>query len=226
MTQSDFTVFLVDDDPGVARGVSRMLEANGYGVRKFESARPFLEQQTTNARGCAVIDFSLPDLDGLALQAAMAERGLRHPVIFISGVGDVCVGVKAMKAGAVDFLTKPVRARDLLAAIARASAVEAELHDHCSEVSRINERVSRLTCREREVLTCVIAGLLNKQIAARLEITEKTVKLHRGRMMQKMGVRSVVDLVRMTETVGVKPSTDSRATVEDVPGHAAHLQAR
>jgi FixJ family two-component response regulator len=104
--------------------------------------------------------------------------------------------------------------------------VEAELHDHCSEVSRINERVSRLTCREREVLTCVIAGLLNKQIAARLEITEKTVKLHRGRMMQKMGVRSVVDLVRMTETVGVKPSTDSRATVEDVPGHAAHLQAR
>jgi FixJ family two-component response regulator len=225
MNQSDFTVFLVDDDPGVIKGMSRMLEANGYGVRKFGCARPFLEQQSRPARGCAVIDFSLPDLDGLALQAAMTQMGMQHPVIFISGVSDVCVGVQAMKAGALDFLTKPVKSQDLLAAIARASAVDAEQHDHCSEVSGIKERLVRLTVREMEVLTCVIAGLLNKQIAGRLGITEKTVKLHRGRMMQKMRVRSVADLVRMTERAGVKPSAEGHAAAKDMPSHAGHVQA-
>jgi FixJ family two-component response regulator len=205
MNSSAFTVFLIEDDPGVMKGLSRMLEAHGYDVRKFAGARPFLEQHPSFQRGCAIVDYSLPDLDGLALQTKMAEEGVACPVIFVSGVGSVTISVSAMKAGAIDFLTKPVKSQDLLAAVSRASVMESERHERQSEISDINDRVALLTTREKEVLTCVIAGFLNKQIAAQLNISEKTVKLHRGRMMRKMGVRSVADLVRVTERVGIVP---------------------
>lgn len=205
MNSSAFTVFLIEDDPGVMKGLSRMLEAHGYDVQKFAGARPFLEQHPAFERGCAIVDYSLPDLDGLALQTKMAEEGVACPVIFMSGVGNVTVSVNAMKAGAIDFLTKPIKSQDLLAAVSRASAMESQRRERQIEVADINDHVALLTTREKEVLTCVIAGLLNKQIAAQLNISEKTVKLHRGRMMRKMGVRSVADLVRVTERVGIVP---------------------
>ena len=150
--------------------------------------------------------YRCPDLDGIELQAALKAGGVERPVIFITGVGDIPVTVQAMKAGAVDFLTKPVKSRQLLAAVALAAEKEARALELRSELAAINERISRLTPREREVLTHVIAGRLNKQIAADLGTVEKTIKLHRGRVMHKMGVRSVADLVRIAERAGIRPS--------------------
>jgi FixJ family two-component response regulator len=147
----------------------------------------------------------MPDLDGLQLQAALTAGGVERPVIFITGVGDIPATVRAMKAGAIDFLTKPVSTRLLLASIARATEIDAKSRELRSELAAISDRVSRLTPRAREVLTHVVAGRLNKQIAADLGTVQKTIKLHRGRMMQKMGVRTVADLVRVAERVGIRP---------------------
>jgi FixJ family two-component response regulator len=147
----------------------------------------------------------MPGLDGIELQTALKAGGVERPVIFITGVGDIPVTVQAMKAGAVDFLTKPVKSRQLLAAVALAAEKEAQAIELRSELASINDRISKLTPREREVLTHVVAGRLNKQIAADLGTVEKTIKLHRGRMMQKMGVRTVADLVRIAERAGIRP---------------------
>jgi FixJ family two-component response regulator len=148
----------------------------------------------------------MPGLDGIELQAAMRAGGVERPVIFITGVGDIPTSVQAMKAGAVDFLIKPVKSRELLAAVALALEKEARTLEHRNELASINDRLSKLTPREREVLTHVIAGRLNKQIAADLGTVEKTIKLHRGRMMHKLGVRTVADLVRIAERAGIVPS--------------------
>jgi FixJ family two-component response regulator len=148
----------------------------------------------------------MPGLDGIELQAALKAGGVERPVIFITGVGDVPVSVQAMKAGALDFLTKPVKSRQLLAAVALAAEKEAQALEVRNELASINERISKLTPREREVLTHVVAGRLNKQTAGDLGTVEKTIKLHRGRMMHKMGVRSVADLVRIAERAGIRPS--------------------
>jgi FixJ family two-component response regulator len=148
----------------------------------------------------------MPDLDGMELQKAMKARGVERPVIFTTGVGDIPMTVQAMRNGAIDFLTKPVKCSQLLAAVALASDREAEALARHSALAPINDRLSRLTPREREVLTHVIAGRLNKQIAANLGTVEKTIKMHRGRMMRKIGVRTVADLVRITELAGVQPS--------------------
>ena len=148
----------------------------------------------------------MPDLDGLELQAALAASGVERPIIFITGKGEIPDSVAAMKAGAIDFLTKPVKSRELLAAIALASEKETKVRERRSELASINDLIEKLTPREKEVLSHVVAGLLNKQIAARLGIVEKTVKLHRGRVMQKMGVRTVADLVRIAERAGIRPS--------------------
>jgi FixJ family two-component response regulator len=209
MSRANFTVFLVDDDRGVLKALTRMLETKGYQVRAFSSARQFLSEHDASVPGCAIFDVSMPDLDGLELQEALAASGVERSVIFITGVGDIPISVRAMKAGAVDFLTKPVRSRTLLAAIALASEKEAKVRERRSELALANDRIATLTPREKEVLTHVIAGLLNKQIAARLGIVEKTVKLHRGRMMEKMRVRTVADLVRLAERGGVRPSNVS-----------------
>jgi len=209
MSKAGFIVFLVDDDRAVLKALSRILEAKDYQVRAFTSARQFLSEHDASVPGCAIFDVSMPDFDGLELQAALAASGVERPIIFITGVGDIPVSVKAMKAGAIDFLTKPVKARDLLAAIAVASEKEAKVRVRRSELTLVNGRIAKLTPREKEVLTYVITGLLNKQIAVRLGIVEKTVKLHRGRMMEKMGVRTVADLVRIAERAGVRPSNVS-----------------
>ena len=202
---SGFVVFLVDDDPGVLTALTRLLRTKGYEVRAFSSSLEFVAQHDPSVPGCAIFDISMPDLDGLQLQAALTGDGVERPVIFITGVGDIPVTVQAMKAGALDFLTKPVSTRQLLAAIARAVEIDARGRELRSELATANGRVSRLTPREREVLVHVIAGRLNKQIAADLGVAEKTIKLHRGRMMQKMGVRMVADLVRIAELAGIRP---------------------
>ena len=203
MTGGMFTVFLVDDDAGVVKALSRLLRAKGYDVRPFASAEEFLEGHDAALPGCAVFDVAMPGLDGLALQQVFAAGGKQRPVIFLTGKGDVQKSVRAMKAGAVDFLTKPVRDKDLLDAIARAERQDAGTRQTSAEVAAIEAKIATLTPREREVLTHVIAGRLNKQIAGDLGTVEKTIKVHRGRMMEKLGVHTIVDLVRLAEKAGI-----------------------
>ncbi|MET3841376.1 response regulator [Bradyrhizobium sp. OAE829] len=203
MTNGRFTVFLVDDDAGVLKALDRALQLRGYEVRSFTSPQAFLASHDASAPGCAVLDVAMPDLDGLALQHALTAEGSQRPVIFLTGEGDIPTSVRAMRAGAVDFLTKPVSYVDLLAAIARAEKEDLENRAASASLNSINARLAMLTPREREVMTHVVAGRLNKQIAGDIGTVEKTVKLHRGRMMRKLGVRSVADLVRLAERAGI-----------------------
>jgi FixJ family two-component response regulator len=203
MTDTTFTVFLVDDDAGVLKALSRLLCARGYEVQPFDSPQTFLADHDASISGCAVFDVSMPGLDGLELQQALAAGGSQRPVIFLTGKGDIPTSVRAMRAGAIDFLTKPVSDADLLAAIARAEKDDASTRHLNAELESINARFALLTPREREVMTHVIAGRLNKQIAGDLGTVEKTIKVHRGRVMEKMGVRSVAELVRLAEKAGI-----------------------
>jgi FixJ family two-component response regulator len=205
MTDTAFTVFLVDDDAGVLKALSRLLRARGYEVQAFTSPQTFLAGHDVSIPGCAVFDVSMPDLDGLELQQALMG-GSQRPVIFLTGKGDIPTSVRAMRAGAIDFLTKPVLDADLLAAIARAEKDDASTRHLNAELDSINARFAILTPREREVMTRVIAGRLNKQIAGDLGTVEKTIKVHRGRVMEKLGVRSVADLVRLAEKAGISPT--------------------
>jgi FixJ family two-component response regulator len=203
MTDKMFTVFLVDDDADVLKALSQLLRARGYNVRSFMSPHDFLTHHDAAIPGCALLDVSMPGLDGLELQQALTAGGSHRPVIFITGKGDVPTTVRAMKAGAVDFLTKPVSDTDLLGAIARAAAQDAKSRTFHTELASIQAKIMTLTPREREVLTHVIAGRLNKQIAGDLGTVEQTIKVHRSRMMEKLGVRTIADLVRMAEKVGI-----------------------
>jgi FixJ family two-component response regulator len=203
MTDETFTVFLVDDDGGVLKALSRGLRAHGYDVRPYTSAQAFLADHDPAAPGCAVLDVAMPGLDGLALQQALTAGEAHRPVIFITGRGDVPTSVRAMKAGAIDFLTKPVSHSELFEAIARAR--EKDTQDRLARAERavIAAKIAKLTPRERQVLTHVVAGRLNKQIAGDLGAVEKTIKVHRSRMMEKLGVRTVADLVRLAERAGI-----------------------
>jgi FixJ family two-component response regulator len=197
------TVFVVDDDPSILRALTRLLRAGGHAVSTFRSPREFLAQHDPAVPGCVVLDLAMPGLNGLELQTALAASGCQRPIIFVSGHGDIPSSVRAMKAGAVDFLTKPVSEEILLAAIRRAIERDRLMRRARAELQAIGERLDTLTPREREVLQHVVAGQLNKQIAADLGTVEKTVKVHRSRVMEKMGVRSVADLVRMAERFGI-----------------------
>ena len=190
MTESRLTVFLVDDDPGVLKALTTLLIASDFEVRAFSAPQEFLCQHDPSVPGCAVFDVAMPGLDGLELQASLAAGNTDRPVIFITGVGDVPTSVRAMRAGAIDFLTKPVSDEELLGAIAEAAEKDAEARKRHKEMESINERLKKLTPREREVLTHVIAGRLGKQIAYDLGLVLNTVKVHRRRVMDKMGVRS------------------------------------
>jgi len=203
---SEFTVFIVDDDETVLRALSRLLGACGYDVKAFSSSEAFLAESDPTIPGCAILDVLMPGLDGLRLQAALNDSGIERPVIFISGYGDVPTSVQAMKAGAVDFLTKPIDDDVLLAAIAVAAEREGRTQQKRIELGHTRANLARLTARETEVLGHVIAGRLNKQIAGDLGTVEKTIKVHRGRIMQKLGVRTIVDLVRLTERAGIQPA--------------------
>jgi FixJ family two-component response regulator len=196
----------VDDDPAVLKAITRLLNAAGYRTRSFSSPQEFLSAHDPSIPGCAIIDLVMSELDGLHLQQALLETGSERPIIFLSGKGDVSTSVRAMKAGAVDFLTKPVKREALFSAVVRAAKVDALSRQKRDESKSIGDRLATLTHREREVLEYVIAGRLNKQIAASLGTVEKTVKVHRGRMMAKLGVKSVADLVRLADKAGIVPA--------------------
>jgi RNA polymerase sigma factor (sigma-70 family) len=198
------TVFVVDDDAAVRKAVSRLLRSAGIAVADFASPTEFLAQHDPTTPGCLVLDLAMPGFDGLRLQTTLGETGSSLPIIFLTGHGDVSKSVQAMKGGAFDFLTKPVNAKNLLPAIRAAIERDAVARGEQAELSEIHARLDTLTPREREVLQHVVAGKLNKQIAADLGITEATVKMHRARVMAKMKMQSVAELACLTERRGIK----------------------
>jgi FixJ family two-component response regulator len=193
------TVFLVDDEPGMLKALARLLEAEGFTVRAFTSAKTFLASYQADALGCVVLDVAMPELDGLELQQRLTQSGVLLPIVFLTGHGDIPTSVRAVKAGALDFLTKPVKDVDLLRAVRAALQRAAEQRELIRETALLHQRYSDLTPREREVMAHVVAGELNKQVADALGIGEHTVKVHRSRIMEKMGVPSLADLVRAAE---------------------------
>jgi FixJ family two-component response regulator len=200
------TVFIVDDEPEVRKALERLLRASGLQVEVSASAQEFLERSAGVQCGCAVLDYQMPGLTGLDLQDVLAGRGGGWQVVFLSGQGDVPKTVRAMKAGAVDFLVKPADGKQLVAAVRRALDRAAEAKADGASIAEARARVATLSSRERQVLGHVIAGRLNKQIAGELGTAEKTVKIQRAAMMDKMGVRSVADLVRLAAKAGIEPS--------------------
>ncbi|MGJ0485730.1 MAG: response regulator transcription factor [Methylomicrobium sp.] len=207
MTESSPTVFLIDDDSALLDALARLLRSFDLNVAAFVSPQKFLDQFNPGLSGCLVLDVSMPNLNGLELQQELADRGNELPVIFLTGRGDIPMSVQAMKQGAVDFLTKPVKAQDLIEAIQAAVEKDRRNHRTLAELAEFGERLATLTPREREVLEHVISGRLNKQIAADLGTVEKTIKVHRAHLMTKLKVRTLADLVRMTERAGIKCKT-------------------
>jgi FixJ family two-component response regulator len=197
------TVFLVDDDPSVRKALTRLLKSAGYEVEAFASAHDFLDHPCGDGDACLVLDIRMPGLSGIDLQRQLNNTKSLLPVIFITGHGDIPTSVNAMKAGAADFLPKPFKDKDLLRAVEQALARSAGELAARNEVNEIQQRVASLTPREREVLEHVVSGQLNKQVAYDLGTVEKTIKVHRARVMQKMGVESLADLVRVAERVGI-----------------------
>ncbi len=200
------TVFVVDDDAAIRKAVSRLLRSAGIAAAVFASPREFLAQYDPNTPGCLVLDIAMPEFNGLQLQTTLGEKGSILPIIFLSGHGDVSKSVQAMKHGAFDFLTKPVKDKDLLPAIRTAIERDAVARREHAKLSEIRAVLDTLTPREREVLEHVVAGKLNKQIAGDLGITEATVKMHRARVMAKMKVQSVAELARLRERYGITGS--------------------
>src|SRR2546421_5060981 len=203
MTPPSPTVFVVDDYAPVRRSVSRLLGAAGFPVVAFASADEFLAQYDPQTMGCLVLDVAMPTLNGLELQHFLEKTRSLLPIIFLTGTSDIPQSVQAMKHGASDFLTKPVNDEDLLAAVRAAIEKNRVLRQEQAELSEIQARLATLTPREREVLEYVVTGKLNKQIAGDLGTVEQTVKVHRARVMQKMRVRSVAELVRLTQRCSI-----------------------
>jgi len=196
-------VFVIDDDASIRDAISRLLHAIGLTVRTFGSAREFLQHRLPDIPACLVLDVRLPGLSGLDLQREMVERGIHVPVIFITGHGDIPMSVQAMKAGAVEFLTKPFRDQDLLDAVRSGIQRDRKGRKERAEIAKLREDLGQLTSRERQVMSLVVAGFLNKQIALQLGASEKTIKIHRGRVMQKMRADSLADLVKMSQKLGI-----------------------
>jgi FixJ family two-component response regulator len=197
------TVFVVDDDADVRRALTRLLRAGGFGVTEFGSARDFLACHNSETSGCLLLDVAMPDVDGLELQELLLAAGSVRPIVFLTGNADIPTSVQAMKAGAANFLTKPVNTPKLFAAVTEALKLDATARRLNARRHALQRRLSTLTSREREVLAHLVAGERNKQIAADLGIVEKTIKVHRARLMRKMGVRSMVELVYVAGVVGL-----------------------
>lgn len=207
MSASGGTVFILDDEPGMLKALTRLLTTAGFSARGFTSAKTFLESYRAEELSCLVLDVAMPELNGLELQQRLTTAGVLLPIVFLTGQGDIPMSVRAIKAGAVDFLTKPVNAPDLLRAVRAALHRAAEQRDFIAEMASLRQRYSSLTPREREVMEHVVAGRLNKQIAGDLGTGEQNIKMHRARVMQKMGVESLADLVRAAERLRGRESS-------------------
>ena len=203
MNKKDSLVILVDDDPSFRRSTERLLRTAGYAIQSFASALEFLHSPRPEVPACLVSDVRMPGLNGLDLQRELARAGWQIPIIFITGHGDVPTSVRAMKAGAVDFLSKPFREKDLLDAIEKALERDRVARDERARLAEVRRNYQSLTPREREVMAHVVSGMLNKQIGAKLNTVEKTVKFHRAHIMEKMGADSLAELVRMAGELGV-----------------------
>ncbi len=203
MSSGSTTVSVIDDDPAVLKALTRLLGTAGLRVRAYESPHAFMEDHEAETAGCLVLDVCLPGLNGLELQRELTASGRQPAIVFITGQGDIPTSVRAMKAGAVDFLTKPFEDGALLGAVRAGLQRAAEARKAREELRSIERRLATLTARERQVLERVVSGRLNKQIAADLGTVEKTIKVHRGRVMAKLGVTSLADLVRLAVRAGI-----------------------
>jgi FixJ family two-component response regulator len=201
------TVFLVDDDVSTREGLGSLIRSVGLRVEMFSSGKDFLRVKRPHVPSCLVLDVRLPGLSGLDLQQELVVRNDRIPIIFITGHGDIPMTVRAMKAGAVEFLPKPLRDQDLIDAIHKAIERDAQMLKQQAAAADLRRRYETLTAREREVMCLIAAGLLNKQAAGELDTTERTIKFHRAHIMEKMGAGSLADLVRMAESLGVSSQT-------------------
>lgn len=219
------TVFVVDDDSDVRRALARLLQSAAYDVHAFGSSAEFLAAHDPQRAGCVILDLALPDMDGLQLQASLAAAEYPRPVIFLSGNGSIATSVKAMRAGAVTFLTKPVEGNHLLAAVEEGLRLDSEARSRQALLREISSRIASLTPREHEVFTHVVAGRLNKQIAADLGTVVKTIKVHRARVMHKMRVRSVAQLARLAAMAGIEAPLRQRAVnaVREIDQHTELL---
>lgn len=210
MSGQQSLVYVVDDDASVRRALQRLIKSVGLDIQAFASAREFLEFERPDRPSCVVLDVRMPRMSGLDMQKALAEGGATIPIVFITGHGDINMAVQAMKDGAVDFLPKPFHDQDLIDAVKRALDGYQELQAAQVEINAVWERIERLTPRERQVMEMVVTGMLNKQIAFDLGTAEKTIKVHRGRVMEKMEAESLADLVRMAGRVGIEGPDGAR----------------
>lgn len=201
-------IYIVDDEASFRKSLARLLKAHRLETEMFENASQFLNAGLSGRSGCIVLDVHMPGLNGLEMQEALSHAGCTMPIIFLTGRGSIPLSVRAMKAGAADFLTKPIDENDLLSAIGKALKENQKRNEARAHKNEIRQRMLLLSDREFEVMTHIITGELNKQIGARLNIAEKTVKVHRGRVMQKMGVVSVAELVRLCDVAGIEPASD------------------
>lgn len=208
MKDAEAIVFVVDDDSSIREAIESLVKLVGLRVETFGTAQEFLRAERPDLPGCVVLDVELPGLSGLDLQRELAAHEIKLPIIFITGYGDIPMSVRAMKAGALEFLTKPFRDQDLLDAIQQALERDRTARQHSRENAELRKRFDALTTREREVMSLVAGGWLNKQIGFELEISEITVKIHRGRVMNKMGAQSLAELVRMTEKLELPKAKD------------------